>query len=69
MYKICSKLTRKFEWTLDYIKVENSVPIWATIFFEVSALLDVRQCPKLQSAIKLQSKKTNHATLTKWQKP
>ena len=25
-------------------------PIWATIFFEVSALLNVRNCPKRQSS-------------------
>ena len=42
--------------------------IWATTFFlEVSALLDVRHCPKLQSCAI--SWKTNDANLRKWGKP
>ena len=52
----------KFDWMPD--------DIWETFnlghktFFEVSTLLDVRNCPKLQfCAI---SKKTNHVNLTKW---
>ena len=39
------------EWILDEIKIEkiNLVPILVTkSFMEVSALLDVRPCPKLQ---------------------
>ena len=59
-----TKTTRKFESTLDDIRTEKiiSVPIWATqkILWEVSALLDVRYCPKLQSCAIL--KKTNDAT-------
>ena len=60
-----------FEWTLDDIRIEKiiSAPIWATIFFfflEVLFLVGVRHCPKLQSwAI---ARKTNDATLRKWQK-
>ena len=45
-------ITSKFEWILDDIRIENiiSTPIWANkCFFEVSALLDIRQCPKLQT--------------------
>ena len=46
----------KFEWMLDNIRIEKIIlaTIWATefffffFFFEISALLDVRQCPKLQ---------------------
>ena len=34
---------------------------------EVSALLDVRHCPKLPSCVI--SKKTNDTNLRKWQKP
>ena len=45
-----------------------SALIWAKKFFlEVSALLDVRYCPKLQS--RAISRKTNNANLRKWQKP
>ena len=40
--------------------------IWVTIFLQLSALLDVRYCPKMQSfAI---SRKTKDANLRKWQK-
>ena len=42
--------TSKFEWTLNNIKIEKivSAPIWVTkLFLEVSALLDIRHCPKL----------------------
>ena len=35
-------------------------------FLEVSALLDVRNCPKLQSCAIL--RKPNYANLRKWQK-
>ena len=40
-------LTSKFELTLGNIKIENIIltPIWATIFFKVLALLDVKHCP------------------------
>ena len=46
--------TRKLQWTLDSIRIDKTIsaPIWAPIFFfffEVSALLDVRHWPKLQS--------------------
>ena len=44
----------KFKWTLNNIRIEKviSVPISVTkAFFEVSALLDVRHCPKLQSFV------------------
>ena len=54
--------TSKFECMLDNTRMEKiiSVAICTTIFFEVSALLDVRHCPKLQSyAI---SRKTSDAT-------
>ena len=54
----------KFEWMLKNTRIEKiiSAPIWATIFFsELSALLDVRHCPKLQSCAI--SRKTNDATL------
>ena len=45
-----SSKTSKSEWILDKIRIELiiSVPIWeSTLFFEVSALLDIRHCPKL----------------------
>ena len=63
-------ITNKFEWTLNNIRIEkiSQAPIWATKFFlEVSDILDVRHCPKLESCTI--SRKTNDATLTKWQKP
>ena len=58
--------TSKFEWMLDKIRIKK---IWPTIFFslEVSALLDVRHCLKLQSCAIL--RKYNDATLRKLQKP
>ena len=78
LWSICVKKS-KFDWAFNDITIENiiSSPIWTTesqnrlfvclFVFEVSALLDVRHCPKLQfCAI---SKKTNNATLRKWQKP
>ena len=58
--------TGKFECTLDKIKIEKmiSAPISTTIFLEISVLLDVRHCTKLQSfAI---SRKYD-VTLRKWQ--
>ena len=73
LYKIDKRLneTSKFEWTLnDRIEKIILVPVLAKkkIFFEeVSALLDVRHCPKLQSCAI--SKETNDATWRKWQKP
>ena len=53
-------------------RTENTISatIWVTIFFFfflVLALLDVRNCPKLQSCAT--SSKINDATLRKWQKP
>ena len=67
--KLLLNPTSKFEWILDDIRIEKiiSAPIWAPIFFKVSALLDVRHCPKLKSCVI--SRKTNDATLRKWQKP
>ena len=62
--------TSKFGWTLNNNRIENitSAPIWTkNVFFEVSALLDVRHRFKLQSCAI--SGKTNDATLKKWQKP
>ena len=47
--KVSSKAS-KFEWALDNIRIDKIilVPIWAiTFFLEVSALLDVRNCPSL----------------------
>ena len=37
-----------------------------TLFLEVSALLDIRHCPKLQSCAI--SRKANDANLRKWQR-
>ena len=63
--------TSKFEWMLDNMRIEKmiSAPIWATnfLFFKISALSDVRNCPKLHSCTV--SRKTNDTTLRKWQKP
>ena len=48
----------KFEWTLD-----NIIYIYIYIYSEVSALLDVRHCPKLQSfAISEKTRTTNEVT-------
>ena len=61
--------TSKFEWKLDDIRMEKiiSTTILATKYFlEVSALLDIRHYPKLQSCAI--SRKHNNATLRKWQK-
>ena len=61
--------TSKFEWKLYDIRIEKIIsdPISATkLFLEVPALVAVRQCPKLQSCAI--SRKTNDATLRKWQK-
>ena len=70
LFQVLSLTTSKFEWTLDNIRIEKiiSAPILpAKFFLEVSALLAVRHCPKLQSwAI---SEKTNDGILRKWQKP
>ena len=68
-FKEFQELTSKFEWTLDDIRIEKiiSALIWATIFFlTVSALLDVKHCPKLQSCAI--SRKTKDAALRKRQK-
>ena len=65
--------TSMFEWTLEGIGIEKiiSAPLRATnffyFFFEVSILLDVRHSSTLQSCAI--SRKTNDATLRKWQKP
>ena len=61
--------TSKFEWKVDDIRMEKiiSATILATKYFlEVSALLDIRHYPKLQSCAI--SRKYNNATLRKWQK-
>ena len=61
--------TSKFEWKLDDIRMEKiiSATILATKYFlEVSALLDIRHYPKLQSCAI--SRKYNNATFRKWQK-
>ena len=53
----------KFDWALDKIRIEKIIlaTIWATqLFLEVSALLEVRHCSKLQSCAI--SWKTNDAT-------
>ena len=42
-------------------------PVGHKTFLEVSALLDLRHCPKLQSCTI--SRKTNDVNLRKWQKP
>ena len=65
---VISLETSKFEWTrnnrIDKIIL---VPIWAIyIYIEVSALLDVRHCPNLQSCAI--SRKTNDENLRKWKK-
>ena len=50
----------KFEWTLDNIIY---IYIYIYIYSEVSALLDVRHCPKLQSfAISEKTRTTNEVT-------
>ena len=68
--------TSKSEWMLNNIRIEKiiSPPIRATnffffffFFFEVSALLNARHCPKLQSSTI--SRKTNDGTLRKWENP
>ena len=61
--------TSKFEWKLYDIRIEKIIsdPISATkLFLEVPALVVVRHCPKLQSCAI--SRKSNDATLRKWQK-
>ena len=69
-FKEFQELTSQFEWTLDDIRIEKiiSALIWATIFFflTVSALLDAKHCPKLQSCAI--SRKTKDAALRKRQK-
>ena len=54
--------TSKFDWTPNNIRTEKIIltPIWALIFLEVTALLDVRHCPKRHSCAI--SRKTNNAT-------
>ena len=50
-----SRITSKFEWTFDDIRIEKII----ISFFEVSAQLYVRHCPKPQSCALL--RKTNDA--------
>ena len=70
LFQVLSLPTSKFGWTYDNIRIEKIIaaPILPPkIFLEISALLAVRHCPKLQSwAI---SEKTNDGILRKWQKP
>ena len=66
MYLTITFVSSKFEWTLDDTRIEKiiSAPILATKYFlEVSDLLDVRHCPKLQSCAI--SHKYNDATSRK----
>ena len=70
-YKLKDQISAisKVVWTLNNIRIEKTIlaPICTTkIFLEILALLDVRHCPKLQSCSI--SRKTNDATLRKWQK-
>ena len=63
---LISKETSKFERARNNIRTEMiiSASIWSANFFsEVSALLDVRHCPKLQSCAI--PRKTIDATLRK----
>ena len=65
--KIETNKTSKFDW-MPGNRTEKIILalIWATtffFFFEVSALLDVRHCPKLQFCTI--SSKTNDANLRK----
>ena len=72
--RTASDKTSKFKWMLDNIRAGKiiSTPVWTTSFFfysirfQVSALLDVTHGTKLQSCAI--SRKTNDATLRKWQK-
>ena len=49
-HKIKKKQTSKFEWTFNNIRIEDFSPNMGHNFFlKVSALLDVRHCPQLQS--------------------
>ena len=74
------KKKRKFKWTHDDIRIEKIIlaQIWAPLlflflffflfffFFEVSALVDVRHCPKQKPCAIL--RKTNDVNLRKLQK-
>ena len=51
----------KYQFNKIFLENLISVPVWG-----VSALLDVRYCPKLESCAIF--KKTNDANLRKWQK-
>ena len=54
----------KFEWVLDNIRIKKiiSAPIWAgNTLYEVSALIDLRHCPKSRSCAT--SRKTSDVTL------
>ena len=58
------------KWRLDDIRKEKTIsaPIsFTNCFLEVSALLNVRHCSKLQSCAT--SRKYNDGTFRKWQKP
>ena len=69
MIILVTEKTNKFEWMFNSIRIEKiiSAAILAKKFLmEISALLDVRHCLKLQSCVI--SRKTNDATLKNWQK-
>ena len=66
--------TSKLDWTFNNIGIEKIILIdicsrifylFFILFFEVSAVLDVRYCPKPQSCEI--SRKTNGVILRKWQ--
>ena len=61
-----SKVTSKFKWTEQNRKDHFGPKFGQKLFFEVSALLAVSHCPRLQSWAILG--KTNGGTLRKWQK-
>ena len=63
------KKTSKFQWALDNIRIEKIISTRfrpQKVFFDVSAVRDIRHCAKLQSCAI--SRKVNDATLRKWQK-
>ena len=53
-------------WGREIVLENKKVFFFFFFFFEVSALLDVRHCPNLQSCAI--SRKTSDTTLRKWQK-
>ena len=66
--------TDNFDWVLHNIRIQKIIlaTTWVLspnlghkVFLEISALLNVRRCPKLQSCAI--SRKTNYVNLGKWQ--